>query len=446
MNTRIFKAYDIRGIYPDEFDEDTAYKVGRAMVVLIGSKRVVVGRDMRLSSPSIFEALSRGITEQGADVIDIGMCTTPMLDFIAANYEENGAGIMITASHNPKEYNGLKLIRGDASSIGGGSGMEEVRDMVLRDNFSPSTTGQIKKFDALNPYIEKIYEFINIKKIAPFKIAVDAGNGMAGIPLRRILEDIPCKTTSLYLEPDGDFPNHQPNPSEEKNLEDLKKAVLENGCEVGIAFDGDGDRCRFIDEKGNALRGDIATVVLARRLLKDNPGRAIISDLISSWIVEEEVKKAGGKPVVSRVGHSYMKESLKKENAILGGEMSGHFYHGYFFGAESAILTMLMFLEEMSNENKSVSEMVAPFFKYYHTNEINFKVVDKEAKIQQIEEKYSEGAKNILQIDGIKIEFEDWWLSVRASNTESLLRLNLEAKTKELMEEKREELTQILSN
>jgi len=225
----------------------------------------------------------------------------------------------------------------------------------------------------------------------------------------------------------------------------LKKAVLENGCDLGVAFDGDGDRCRFIDEKGNPLRGDITTIVLARELLKDNPDRAVAYDLISSWTLAEEVKKAGGRPVVSRVGHSFMKAVLKKEDAILGGEMSGHFYHGSFFGAESSMLTMLMFLEAMTRENRSVSEIVAPFFKYHHTGEINFKVADKEAKAQQIEEKYSEGARNISHLDGIKIEFEDWWFCVRPSNTEPLLRLNLEAKTRELMEEKKEELSRILS-
>ncbi|MEA3272358.1 MAG: phosphomannomutase/phosphoglucomutase [Patescibacteria group bacterium] len=442
MNTKIFKAYDIRGIYPSEINEDIAYKVGRAIVVFTKAKKIAVGRDMRVSSPELFDALARGITAQGADVVDIGMCTTPMLDFATANYEENDAGIMITASHNPKEYGGLKLFNSDVSSIGGGSGMEEIRDMVLRNNFSNAICGKIEKFDVLEPYIKKIYEIVDIKKIADLKIAIDVGNGMAGIPLKRIFKDLPCKIIPLYLDPDGDFPNHQPNPSEEKNLKDLKKAVIKNRCDLGIAFDGDGDRCKFIDEKGNPLRGDITTIILAKKLLKENPGRTIVYDIISSWSVPEEVEKAGGRAVVSRVGHSFMKATMKKENAILGGEMSGHFYYGSFFSAESSMLTMLMFLVEMSVETLHVTSLQS---QYHHTGEINFEVADKEAKIQQVEEKYSEGAKDISHLDGVKIEFEDWWLSVRPSNTEPFLRLNLEAKTKELMEEKRDEISKLLS-
>lgn len=445
MNTKIFKAYDIRGVYPKDFNEEAAYKVGRAVVVLTNSRKVVVGRDARLSSPEIFEAVSRGVMEQGADVVDIGFCTTPMLDFAVANYEEHNAGIMITASHNPKEYNGLKMIRSDASSVGAGSGMEEIRDMVLRDNFPSAGKGNLEKFDCLESYVKKIYEFVEIKKIASLKIAVDAGNGMAGIPLRKILEDLSGEIIPLYLEPDGTFPNHHPNPSEDKNLEDLKKSVIENNCDLGVAFDGDGDRCRFVDEKGNSLRGDITTIVLAKKLLKDNPGRAVVYDLISSWILPEEITKLGGKPIVSRVGHSFLKAIMKKENAILGGEMSGHFYYGKFFNVESAMLTMLLFLEAVSSGNKIVSELTAPFFKYFHTGEINFEVRDKEAKIQQIEERYSDTAEKISHLDGIKIEFDDWWFNVRPSNTEPLLRLNLEARSKELMEEKKEELSNLLS-
>ncbi len=449
MDSKIFKAYDIRGLYPEEFNEDTAYKVGRAMVVFTEAKRVVIGRDMRESSDSIFEAVTNGVMDQGADVINIGKCTTPMLDFAVGNFEPNDAGIMITASHNPKEYNGLKLVKSDASSIGIGIGMEEIRDMVTRDNFpNPASgkKGEMGDVDILEDYIKKIYEFVDVKKIASLKIAVDGGNGMIGVPLKRILKDLPCKTVELFLEPDGNFPNHHPNPSEEKNLEDLKKAVLLNECDLGIAFDGDGDRCRFIDEKGNSLRGDIVTVILAREFLKKYPERAVVYDLISSWIVDEEIKKAGGRPVSSRVGHSYIKAALKKENAIFGGEMSGHFYHNCLFGAESAIFTMLLFLEMLSAEGKKVSEIAGPLFKYWHTGEINFKVQDKEAKMQEIEQRYSEGAKSVSREDGIKIEFEDWWFNVRPSNTEPLLRLNLEAKTKEMMETKKEELVRILEN
>jgi phosphomannomutase len=449
MDSKIFKAYDIRGLYPEEFNEKVAYKVGRAMVVFSEAKRVVIGRDMRESSDSIFEALASGVMDQGADVINIGKCTTPMLDFAVGNFEPNDAGVMITASHNPKEYNGLKLVKSDASSIGIGIGMEEIRDMAVRDSFPNPMSGrkgEMGDIDILEDYIKKICEFVDIKKISPLKIAVDGGNGMIGIPLTRILKDLPCRATELFLEPDGNFPNHHPNPSEEKNLEDLKKAVLLNECDLGIAFDGDGDRCRFIDEKGNSLRGDIVTVILAREFLKKNPGRAIVHDLISSWIVDEEVKNAGGVPVSSKVGHSYIKTAMRKENAIFGGEMSGHFYHSSFFGAESAILTMLMFLETMSVEKKKVSELSDPLFKYWHTGEINFHVHDKEAKMQEIEQRYADGAKSVSREDGVKIEYEDWWFNVRPSNTEPLLRLNLEAKTKEMMEVKKEELVRILEN
>lgn len=447
IDSRIFKAYDIRGVFPDEFNEDVAYKVGRAMVVFTNAKKVVIGRDARISSPEIFEAVSKGVMDQGANVVDIGMCTTPMFDFAVGENEDNDAGIMVTASHNPKEYNGLKLVQKDCSTIGKETGMEEIRDMVLRNSFpSSSSVGSKERMDVMEPYVQKVYKFVDIKKIKPLKIVFDVGNGMAGMPLRRILEDLKCEAISLYLEPDGTYPNHPANPMEEKNLEDLKNKIRENNYDLGVAFDGDGDRCRFVDELGNALRGDIVTIILAKKLLEKNPGRAIIYDLISSWSLKEEVLAVGGKPVISKVGHSFIKKLMKEENAIFGGEMSGHYYHNYFYNAESSMLTMLMFLEAISEKNQKLSEIVAPFYKYFHTGEINFEVQDKESKIQQLEEKYSEGAKNILQIDGIKIEFEDWWFSVRASNTEPLLRLNLEAKTKELMEEKREELMQLLEN
>jgi len=445
INSSIFKAYDIRGIYPRDLNEEVAYLVGRAIVVLTRAKTVVVGYDARFSSDSLVQAVIKGVTEQGADAVNIGLVTTPILNFAVAEHPEHEAGIMVTASHNPKEYNGLKLCYGNALPIGENTGMADIKKLVLEEKFSAAMPGKILKKEILDAYVEKVLSLIDVKNIKPLKIVVDTANAVGAIPLPEFFKKIPCQLIPLYFELDGNFPNHEANPLKEETLVDLKKKVLEESADLGVAIDGDADRIGFVDEKGETVRADLILALIAKKILEEKPGGLVLYDVRSSRIAREVVEKAGGRAEMCRVGHALIKKQMWDNGALFAGEFSSHFYYRDFYNVESGDLTMLKLLEIISLSGRKFSEIVAPLLRYHHSGEINFEVSDKEGKMKELEEKYGAAASEISHLDGVRLDFSDWWFNVRPSNTEPLLRLNLEAKTKELMEQKKKELTEIIS-
>ncbi|MBI5072113.1 phosphomannomutase/phosphoglucomutase [Candidatus Falkowbacteria bacterium] len=446
INPSIFKAYDIRGIYPKDLNEETVYRVGRAAVLLTHAKTVVIGRDARVSSDSLVQALTKGILEQGANVVDIGVVTTPMLNFAVAEYKEHEAGIMVTASHNPKEYNGLKLCYENALPIGENTGMVDLKKIAIEGKFGEEKPGKLEKKEVLGAYVKKVLSLVQASNVKPLKVVVDTGNAVGAVPLPEIFKKIPCQLIPLYFELDGNFPNHEANPLKEETLVDLKKKVLEEKADLGVAIDGDADRIGFVDEKGQTVRADLILALIAKKFLREKPGELILYDVRSSRVVREVVERAGGRAEMCRVGHSLIKKQMWDEKALFAGEFSSHFYYRDFYNVESGDLTMLKIIEIISQAGKNFSEIVAPLLVYYHSGEINFEVNDKKGKMEELEKKYGGTVKEISHLDGIRLDFDDWWFNVRPSNTEPLLRLNLEAKTKELMENKKRELTEFLSS
>jgi len=447
FNPEIFKAYDIRGLVDKDFDLEFVETLGRAFVTLTGAKVIVAGRDMRGTSPLYFEALSRGMMKQGADVIDIGMVSTPMFYFAVENYDLHEAGIMVTASHNPSEYNGFKMTREQPSmAIGRGAGMEELKALVEKNTFEEAKEGTLVQTDITEDYLEKLFTLVPPERIKKgLKVAVDAGNGMDGVILPKIFERLECDVTKLYWEPDGTFPNHEANPLKTETLADLQAKMKEVGADIGVAFDGDGDRVGFVDEKGKPVRGDLLIALLANILLPGCENKTVAYDTRCGNTVKEEVEKNGGKVLFTPVGHALIKPIVMREKACFGGELSMHYYFPAYGAAENSDYLMLVILQLVS-EKGPLSEIMKPYDRYFHSGEINFKVTDKEAKIAEVKAKYADSATTVTEIDGIRIDFDDWWLSVRQSNTEPLLRLNLEAETAELMETKKAELSALLSS
>ncbi|MBU0625288.1 phosphomannomutase/phosphoglucomutase [Patescibacteria group bacterium] len=455
INSKLFKAYDIRGLSPEELDEDAAYRIGQAMVKFTAAKNIVVGRDMRETTPALFESLSRGIRSQGSNVVDIGLVTTPMMYFAACDYTEHEAGMMITASHNPSEYNGVKMCLADALPIGGESGMNEIRDLALAGpHEATDNEGKMTALDIRADYLEKLLSAVDLGKIKPLKVAVDTGNGMEGVIIDDILSRVPgCQYEVLFKELDGRFPNHEANPLKEETLDALKAKVAELSADLGVAFDGDGDRIGIVDEAGEVVRGDILAALLAPLLLKESPGSAVLYDVRESMAVVEEIEQAGGQAIMTRVGHGLIKPHMREVDAVFTGELSNHFYFRDFCGAESSDLVLLLIMQLISETGQPLSELIAPLKRYYHSGEINFEVQDKEAVLSALEDKYGSQASNIIRIDGVRMEFfsdsnpeEDWWFSVRASNTEPKLRLNLEAKKEAKMEQMKVELTELIES
>lgn len=434
----IFKAYDIRGIYPEQLNEKIAYKVGRAFVEFLKCKNVVIGRDMRLSSDSLFKAVADGITDQGADVIDIGLSTTPMLYFSVANYNFD-SGLMITASHNPKEYNGIKFTREKAIPISEDTGIREIEKLYEKNNFKKSKKGRIIKKDVLKDYVDFVLSFVNLKNIKPLKVVMDASNAMGGLTALNIFEKIGIKIIPMYFELDGSFPNHQADPLIFENRKDIMKRVADEKADLGIAWDGDADRCFFIDNKGRFLQGDFITGLFAESMLKKYPKSMILYDLRASWFVKDMIKKNKGKSRMCRVGHVFFKQYMRDENAVFAGEVTGHYYYKYKdFYIDDGMIAALQMIELISIKNKPFSEILRPTEKYFISGEINSEVEDKKAVVKKLEQKFSDG--KIYYMDGISVEYDDWHFNVRPSNTEPLLRLNLEAKTKEKMEEMRDKV------
>jgi phosphomannomutase len=427
MDPKIFKAYDVRGIYPGELNEEVAYQIGRAFVAFLGVDRVAVGRDMRLSGPAIAGALLQGIAAQGAEAVDLGLTSTDELYFAVGRFGYP-AGIMVTASHNPAEYNGLKMCRREAMPISEETGLRDIRDMIAQDRIPAATKqGTISSRDVLDEYVEHALSFIDRSALRPLKVVADAGNGMAGMLLPRVFDRLPCELVPLYFELDGSFPNHEANPIEPENIADLQAKVREVGADIGVAFDGDADRMFLVDEAGKFIGGDMTTVMVADRLLRRNPGAAIVYNLICSRSVPQTIERLGGRAIRERVGHSFIKATMRREDAIFGGEHSGHFYFRDNWYADSGLIAFLTTLELLSAANKPLSQVLAPLDPYVRSGEINSEVADIKGVIARIEERYRAAGATIDTLDGLTVEFPDWWFNLRASNTQPLLRLNVEA-------------------
>ncbi len=446
LDPKVFKAYDVRGIYPTELDEEGAYAIGRAYVEQFEPRRIAVGRDMRVSSPSMARAAIEGAAAAGAEVLDLGLVGTEMLYFAVGELGLDG-GIAITASHNPKQYAGMKIVRRGALPVGGESGLLDVRDRALSrsDTARGQTPGTVRTYDVWQAYVERVLSFVDVPAIRPLRVVIDAANGMAGAMLPPVLERLAAvDAVRCYFEPDGTFPNHEPNPLLPENREFIVSRTLEEGAALGVAFDGDGDRCFFVDDAGEFVPGDFATALLAQSVLEKEPGAKIIYDVRASWAVPETIEQAGGTPLVNRVGHAFIKHRMRTEGAAFGGEVSGHYYFRDFSQADSGVVPFLLMLELISRRGQKLSEILRAYRdRYFITGELNTPVADMPLKLQQLKERFgAEG--RISHLDGVSVDSEDWHMNVRPSNTEALLRLNLEARSRELMERKRDEVLAVI--
>ena len=448
LNQDIFKAYDVRGVYPAEVNEEAARAIGAAFVVYLKAKRIAVSRDMRLSSPSLAKAFIDGATLQGADVVDYGMMATDMLYFAVATDGLDG-GVQITASHNPGQYNGMKMVRKDAWPLSGEEGLAEIRQMIADGTTPPAaaTRGTVTTKDVLAPYVEHVMSFIDASVIKPFNVVLDAGSGMGGLVAPKLFERLPCKTTRLCFEIDGSFPNHEANPLIEENRRDIVERVVAEKADIGIAWDGDADRCFFIDGTGAFVSGDFITALLAEAFLLKHPGATVIYDLRASYAVKDTVARLGGTSLMNRVGHAFFKRRMRETNGIFGGEVTGHYYFRDNSFADNGFIPALLILELMSKKGQSLHELLKPLAeKYFISGEINTKLKSMDEvppKLVAIAAKYAD-APNVYELDGISVEYPDWHFNVRASNTEPLLRLNLEATTPEKMAEKRDEVLALI--
>jgi phosphomannomutase len=445
LDPKVFKAYDVRGLYPTELEEEGAYAIGRAYVEQFEPKRIAVGRDMRLSSPSMATSVMRGATDAGAEVLDLGLVGTEMVYFAVGELELDG-GIVVTASHNPKEYTGMKIVRRGALPVGGESGLLEIRDraMALGDMSGGQTPGQVQEYDIWPAYVERVLSFIDLSAIKPLRVVIDAANGMAGVMLPPVLERLPIEAVRYYFEPDGSFPNHEPNPLLPENREFIVERTKAEGADFGVAFDGDADRCFFVDDSGEFVPGDFITALLAESVLDKRGPAKIIYDVRASWAVPETIERSGGTPLINRVGHAYIKHRMREEGAVFGGEVSGHYYFRDFSQADSGVVPFLLMLELVSQRSQKLSEILRPFReRYFITGELNTPVPDVALKLQELKKRFGpEG--EVSHLDGISVDAEDWHFNVRPSNTEPLLRLNLEARSEELMERKRDEVLDVI--
>ena len=446
IDPTIFKAYDIRGVYPDQLDDTIAKQVGRAFVAYLDAKRIAVSRDMRLSSPALAEAFIDGALAQGADVVDFGMLSTDILYYAVARDNFDG-GAQITASHNPKQYNGMKLVRNQAQPLSGDAGISSIRDLILTHRTPPNTThGRRTDAVILDDYVDHVLSFIDPALIHPFRLVLDAGSGMAGLAGPKLFDRLPCHTTRLCFEIDGTFPNHQANPLLAENRRDLVERVLVDQADAGIAWDGDADRCFFVDGNGKFIAGDFITSLLAEPFLRKEPGARIVYDVRASYAVKDTVARLGGVPLMNRVGHAFFKQRMREENATFGGEVTGHYYFRENFFADNGFIPVLLILELMSITGQTLHDLLAPVqAKYFISGEINTAMPDMDAAATTIETlatHYHDA--QIHRLDGISVEYPTWHFNVRPSNTEPLLRLNLEGVTEALMEERRDEVLALM--
>jgi len=453
VDAGIFKAYDIRGLYPDQLNEDIAYRVGRAFARVIADMegtepsklQLAVGRDMRLTAPDMAARYIEGIRDEGADVLDVGQVGTEMLYFTVGSRDLPG-GLMCTASHNPKAYTGAKMVKRGAIALSGDSGIGEIRDMVRGDGMGDPSgdRGDVAEHDIAPEFREAAKKFIDTSRVREMKVVLDGGNGMAGPMVGPIFDELPIEQIQTYWTPDGSFPDHEPNPLLPENRTFIVKKVLSEGAELGIAWDGDADRCFFIDDTGEFVAGDFLTALLAQSLIEKEPGARILYDVRASRAVKDIVERAGGTADVNRVGHAFFKTRMRDEGAAFGGEVSGHYYFRDFYNADSGTIPALLILELLSVKEKRMSELLAPLReKYFISGEINSEVADQDAKMQEIADRYSDG--EISWLDGVSVDYRDWHFNVRPSNTEPLLRLNLESLVSEDdMEKKRDEVLALI--
>lgn len=452
MNEKIFKAYDIRGIYPEEINEQDVYKIAKAYCEFVKPSEVIIGCDVRLSSPSLKNAATKAVTDLGIKVIDVGEISTDMLYFSVANYGYAG-GFSITASHNPKEYNGMKFVREKSKPISSDTGLFEIRDIALKDdsqitdlNLKEENLKLVKKKYVMDDYIDKIKSFADFSKFRKFKIVANPNFGVGGRALDNLLENNNIEVIKLNWESDGNFPKGRPDPLIPENREEISKLVVENNADFGVAWDADADRCFFFTEKGEFIEGYFITALLGKIFLQRNPGATILHDPRLVWAIQDIAKENKGTDIVNKSGHAFIKERMRNDNVVFGGEMSAHYYFKDYFYCDNGLIPFVMMLEFLSSQKKNLSEIMQEMFwnKYFVSGEINSEVSDVKEKISEAKEKYAPQAKSVDEIDGVSIEFEDWRFNLRGSNTEPVIRLNIEAKSKELMEEKRDELLKII--
>jgi phosphomannomutase len=445
LDPKVFKAYDVRGIHPLELDEDGARAIGRAYVEHFSPSRIAVGRDMRLSSPAMAAALIEGAAGAGAEVLELGLVGTEMVYFAVGSLGLDG-GVMVTASHNPKEYTGMKIVRAGALPVGGDSGLLDVRDLAVSQGQSPGrgADGHVQAHDIWPAYVDRVLSFIEPAALRPLKVVIDAANGMAGAMLPPVLEHLPIEVVRCYFEPDGSFPNHEPNPLLPENREFIVRKTLEEGADLGVAFDGDADRCFFVDDTGEFVPGDFATALFAQGVLEREPGAKVIYDVRASWSVPETITAAGGVALVNRVGHAFIKERMREVDAAFAGEVSGHYYFRAFSQADTGVVPFLLMLERISKGGVRLSELLRPYReRYFITGELNTPVADVAATLRGLEERFGPAGR-VTHLDGLSVEADDWHFNVRPSNTEPLLRLNLEARSQELMARKRDEVLAVI--
>jgi len=463
VDPKVFRAYDIRAIVPELVDETSVYhgkvgaadtfqaplepegveQIGRGLAKLFGADTVAIGKDTRLSSPVWGESLAAGFLAQGVNVIDLGLTTTDMVYYVSGRW--NLPAVQITASHCTKELNGMKIVRAGAHVVGHGSGMEELRQIVQDGNFQPAARkGDRIVRNILPEYIDHLMQFVDVESIRPFSILADAGNGVGGVVAEALLERIPqVSLTPMYFEPDGRFPHHEANPFEIENIRELIERVPQEGADFGVAWDGDADRVYFLDETGAFVAGDFVTTLVARYFLEKSPGAAIVYDIRSSWAVRDWVTRLGGRPIMERVGHSYIKQRMRKENAVFGGEVSGHYYFRDHFYADNGYIPLLAMMQMLSADDAPLSALVASLGDYYLSGEINSTVPDTKAVLQRIAERYHD-AREVLYLDGITVVYPDWHFNVRPSANDPVVRLNLEARSQAMMEQKRDEVLALI--
>ena len=447
INPDIFKAYDVRGLYPTEINETVATLIGRGLAAYLRVPAIAVSRDMRLSSPALAAAFIEGVRSQGTDVIDYGMMSTDMLYFAVVR-DGLAGGAQITASHNPKHYNGVKMVRAEALPLSGDAGIGDIRDMIATDRLPPPAAkpGALANRSVVSDYVEKVMSFVDATAIKPFCVVLDAGSGMAGLAAPALFDQLPCKTTKLCFTIDGNFPTHEANPLIEENRLDITAEVIKQKADIGIAWDGDADRCFFIDGSGEFISGDFVTALLAEAFLLKYPGSTIVYDLRASHAVKDMVAQYGGRALMNRVGHAFIKQRMRQEDGIFAGEVTGHYYFRDFYYADNGFIPALLILELMSKKNQSLRDLLQPFReRYFISGEINTKLASMDEvpkKLAAIEACYKDA--EIAKMDGIPIDYPDWHCNVRGSNTEPLLRLNLEAMTPELMERKRDDVLGVI--
>ena len=445
LDPTVFKAYDVRGIHPTQLDEDGAYRIGRGFVEEFEPRRIAVGRDMRLAAPGMTAALIDGAADGGAEVLDLGLVGTEMVYHAVGELGLDG-GVCVTASHNPKEYTGMKIVRAGALPVGGDSGLEEIRKRAGSAFGDAERRGGVVPTDVWDSFVTKVLSFVDEEALRPLRVVVDAANGMAGTMLPPVLARLPqLDVVECYFEPDGSFPNHEPNPLLPENREFIVRKTLDEGADLGVAYDGDADRCFFVDDTGEFVPGDFVTALLAESILEKEPGGKVIYDVRASWAVPRAIEDAGGIPLVNRVGHAFIKHRMREEDALFAGEVSAHYYFRDFTQADTGVVPFLVMLELLSRAGRPLSELLAPFReRFFITGEINTPVADVGAKLRELEERYAGEGGRISHLDGVSVDFDDWHFNVRPSNTEPLLRLNLEALSESRMVEKRDEVLGVI--